>query len=41
MTVVEYTLSGDMLVDGLIKALTYLLYQKFVRYLGLVEQTEQ
>ena len=29
--VVKYTLSGNMLVDGLIKALTYPLHQKFVR----------
>ena len=39
--VVEYTPSGDMLVDGLTKALSYLLHQKFVRQLGLVERTEQ
>ena len=39
--VVKYTLSGDILADGLIKALSYPLHQKFVRQLGLVERTEQ
>jgi hypothetical protein len=38
--VVEYTPSADMIADGLTKALTHQLHQRFVQQLGLVDITE-